>query len=226
MGLESLKKKSVLFDFAEGCSQWGTELLNQGTPCHPKWCHCQGRRLFTGCELRGQLPCAADASLGRTHLICTEMGTLGLVWHIFECFYYLYKPKFWRVSGLKASLSLWIMNLNAAFCVDYLMIHSNIAVASGCAEKIQDVFRWHLWCMAFLLWFIIQRYLFEKQIVWYQVIDYFSLVWRKPCWQAWKSISERGELSLLAHDSSGSRADSKTERLWGKKHHLLKLLIL
>lgn len=158
MGLESLKKKSVLFDFAEGCSQWGTELLNQGTPCHPKWCHCQGRRLFTGCELRGQLPCAADASLGRTHLICTEMGTLGLVWHIFECFYYLYKPKFWRVSGLKASLSLWIMNLNAAFCVDYLMIHSNIAVASGCAEKIQDVFRWHLWCMAFLLWFIIQRY--------------------------------------------------------------------
>lgn len=27
------------------------------------------------------------------------------------------------------------MNLNEAFCVDYLMIHSNIAVTSDCAEK-------------------------------------------------------------------------------------------
>lgn len=153
----------------DGRSQWGGVLLNQGTEWPPSMVSLPRRRLLGGYVLRRRLPCEAEASLGRTHLIYTEMGTLELVWHIFECFYYLCEPKFWSVSGLEASLPLWIMNLNEAFCVDYLMIHSNIAVTSDCAEKKKyrmcsgGIFDSWPFFYDLLFWDI----QFEKQIVWY-----------------------------------------------------------
>lgn len=151
-------------------SQGGVGPLNQGSERPPSMVSLPRRQLPRGCALRRRLPCAPDVSLGRTHLIYTEMGTLRLVWHIFECFYYLCEPKFWSVSGLKASLPLWIMNWNEAFCVDYLMIHSNIAVTSGCAEE-KKKYRmcsggiFDSWPFFYDLLFWDTQ--FEKQIVWY-----------------------------------------------------------
>lgn len=157
-----------------------------------------------------------EASLGRTRLIYMEMGTLGLVWHIFECFYHLCEPKFWSVSGLEASLPLWIMNLNEAFCVDYLMIHSNIAVTSDCAEKkIQDMFRWHFWFMAFLLWFIILRYSIWKanSLILSDILFFFSV--KKAMLTSWEEkLTVRGRAFFL-RDSSGCGFDSKHKRHFG-----------
>lgn len=98
-----------------------------------------------------------EANLGRTRVIYTEMKTLGFVWHIFVFIISENQSSEKSLSGLKPSLSIWIMSLNEAFCVDYLMIYSNVAVILGYAEEkiIQDVFRWHFWFTAFLLWFII-----------------------------------------------------------------------
>lgn len=152
------------------------------------------------------------------------MGTLGLVWHIFECFYYLYKPKFRSVSGLKASLWLWIMNLNEAFCADYLMIHSHRAVTWGCTqrEKKYRMFSGGIfdsWPFSYDLLFWDTQ--FEKQIVWSSVIDNFSSVWRNPCWQAWKKYQWWGKAFFL-HTPSWSGVDPKNETLFGWKNHLLK----
>lgn len=152
---------SVLFDLTEGWrkKEWGVLLLNQGTECPLS----RGTARERGCleDVSWGGGCPERLRPPEDHTMYTEMGTLRLAWHIFQCFYYLYKPKSWSVSGLKASLLQWIMNLNEAFCVDYLMIHSSVAITLGCAEgkkKKQDVFRWHFWFMAFFLWFIILRY--------------------------------------------------------------------
>lgn len=84
-----------------------------------------------------------EANLRSTHVIYTEMKTLGFVWHIFGFIISENQSSEKSISGLKPSLSIWIMSLNEAFCVDYLMIYSSVAVTLGSAEEkiIQDVFR-------------------------------------------------------------------------------------
>lgn len=124
--------KSELFDLTEGWrkNEWGVLLLNQGT----EWPLSRGTARARGCleDVSWGGGCPERLRLPEDHTMYTEMGMLRLVWHIFQCFYYLCKPKFWSVSGLKTSLLQWIMNLNEAFCVDYLMIHSNVAVTALC----------------------------------------------------------------------------------------------
>ena len=161
---------SVLFDLTEGWrkKEWGVLLLNQGTECPLS----RGTARERGCleDVSWGGGCPERLRPPEDHTMYTEMGTLRLVWHIFQCFYYLCKPKFWSVSGLKASLLQWIMNLNEAFCVDYLMIHSNVAVTLGCAEGKKKKNRmcsggiFDSWPFSYdLLFWDIQ---FEKQILW------------------------------------------------------------
>ena len=107
-------------------------LLNQGTGWPLSRGPARERRCLEDVSWGGG--CPKRLRPREDHTMHTEMGTLRLVWHIFQCFYYLCKPKFWSISGLEASLSLWIMNLDEAFCVHYLMIHSNVALTLGCAE--------------------------------------------------------------------------------------------
>lgn len=76
-----------------------------------------------------------EADLGGTHVIYTEMKTLGFVWHIFVFIISGNQSSEKSVSELKPRLSIWIMSLNEAFCVDYLMIYSNVAVTLDYAEE-------------------------------------------------------------------------------------------
>lgn len=173
-------------------------LLNQGTGWPLSRGPARERRCLEDVSWGGG--CPKRLRPPEDHTMHTEMGTLRLVWHIFQCFYYLCKPKFWSISGLEASLSLWIMNLDEAFCVDYLMIHSNVALTLGCAEggkkKKTDVFRWHFWFMAFLLWFIILRYSIWKanSLMLSDRLFIFSV--KKAMLTILKEVTETGECFL------------------------------
>lgn len=140
-------------------SQWEAVLLNQGTESPPSMVAQPGKEVV-------QRMCAEEEAAlwgwgqrreDSYHLY--RDGNSLVCLRIFAFIISVKQRSEKSVSGLKTSLSLWIMNLNEAFCVDYLMIYSNGAVTLGYAEeKIYRMCSGGIFIHGLSLWFIIMIY--------------------------------------------------------------------